>query len=164
MTKALRIHTLIAGSALIALTPSGALADMRMGAAINHTPPQRLADNFTPSELSVGIAYLRQREFDLAYAKFSELALKGNAAAMREIGWMHASGKGRPADPALALGWFERAAEAGDAPAMLLVGTIFARGISVPADREKAVYWLGKASKSSNLQVRGSAADELRRI
>lgn len=65
-------------------------------------------------------------------------ALKGDANAQRNLGYLYEEGLGVPRDPAQALAWYQKAADQGYAAAYNDLGTMYANGSGVPQDLVRA--------------------------
>src|ERR1700754_991010 len=56
-------------------------------------------------------------------------------------------GRGLPADPVAALGWFHKAAAAGNLMATNMVARCFEKGWGTPEDRAEAARWYARAAE-----------------
>lgn len=82
-----------------------------------------------------------------AVHKLEELAVKGNASAMKTLGRIHWTGWwGIPADLPRAASYFKQAMEGGDTEAKALYGTFMANGIGMAADAPAALPLLRSAA------------------
>lgn len=65
-------------------------------------------------------------------------ALKGDASAQKNLGYLYEAGLGVQRDPAQALAWYQKAADQGYAAAYNDLGTMYASGTGVPKDLVRA--------------------------
>lgn len=72
--------------------------------------PVALRNEALRYELARGV----KQNYAQAYELYCRAALKDDAEANYNLGWMYFNGRGRKSDLTLAMGWFERAAELGD--------------------------------------------------
>jgi TPR repeat protein len=70
------------------------------------------------------------------------LALRGNARAQSQLGFMYEYGRGMPQNFVLAAAWYSRAAEQGDPTGQYLLGLMYDKGRGVPQDAVLAHKWL----------------------
>lgn len=151
--------TLSSGTAAQSIPSTRNLAPLNAPGGVPIVDDTRMSD-----EECAASDWLHQGNYEKAVPALQALAQDGNAWAMREIGWLFANGRGVAADSHKALGWFFEAAIAGDERSMLILGTSFSRGYGVERDDDLARAWLQLAGESSNREVAGAAADELRRL
>jgi TPR repeat protein len=74
----------------------------------------------------------------------------GDAAALGEVGWLHANGKTIPKNIAKALEIYEQAAGQGDPFATAGIAYLYEHGDGVPQDYAKAHEWYEKAAAAGN--------------
>ena len=102
--------------------------------------------------------------FDLATASLEPLpkahleelrakAVKGDAEAQRNLGYLYATGNGMPKDPAEAVKWYRMAAEQGNAAAQSNLGVMYANGNVVAKDQMEAVKWFRKAAERGSIEL-----------
>lgn len=65
-------------------------------------------------------------------------AMKGDANAQKNLGYLYAEGLGVPRDPAQALAWYQKAADQGNADAYNNLGTMYGDGVGVKKDLVRA--------------------------
>ena len=85
-------------------------------------------------------AYARE-DYVQARARWMQLAEKGDAKAMNNLGVLYDSGQGVTQDAAAAGQWFRRAAEGGNAGGMNNWGRMLEQGRGVPRDAQEAARW-----------------------
>ena len=115
--------------------------------------------------LEAGLAAHAARDYRSARAQLRPLADRGSAIAETMLGVMAANGQGRPADPAVAVGWWLRAANRGYAPAQLALAKALANGRGVAADPGRAWVWARLAAGAGDAVAveAGALADGLAR-
>jgi hypothetical protein len=79
-----------------------------------------------------------------------EAANKGDAEAVRTIGYMYDSGKGVPQNRAEALRWFRMAASKGDDWSMNKIGSMYDQGLGVSENQAEALRWRLMAADKGN--------------
>jgi len=82
-----------------------------------------------------------------AFALALPLAERGNPAALNLLGMMYEQGKGVPADPARAVGYYRQAAEQGDVYAEYNLGVSYETGFGVVMNYHEAVKWYRRAAE-----------------
>ena len=80
-------------------------------------------------------------------------ALKGDANAQRNLGYLYEEGLGVPRDPAQALAWYQKAADQGYAAAYNDLGAMYANGSGVPQDLVRAYVLFTQAWAKGNGDV-----------
>ena len=93
------------------------------------------------------------KNFALAFEKYSEAALAGNAEGMNLLGNMYFEGKGTPRMFQEALKWYTQAAEGGDCFAGYNLGKMYEIGIGCDRDIEKAKYYLGLSEAKGHTEA-----------
>jgi hypothetical protein len=93
-----------------------------------------------------GFAAYDRGDYATAFKDWFPLAMKGDAPAENNLGFLYDQGRGVPQDFAKAAGWYEKAAEQGDAPAGYNIGLDYAQGHGVLKDYAKAYIWLNLAA------------------
>lgn len=96
------------------------------------------------SGLSDGLAQLKQRQFEAAYATLLPEAEKGNSRAALEVGKLLLTGRGVAKDEEAAVKWLLVAADAGNRDAQYMLGAMSMEGIGLPKDRQVALTWLSE--------------------
>jgi soluble lytic murein transglycosylase-like protein len=95
--------------------------------------------------------------FKLAYNKFCEAALLGDAQSAFNLGWLYLSGHGVPRDPRRARGWFERAKQSGDPAAERIAFKLrdaeAADDPTCPTGRPLAIPSAPRMIRTSNKQI-----------
>ena len=99
------------------------------------------------ADTRAGIAAHARGDYAAAAEAWRSPAAEGAARAQYGLGLLHAEGRGVPADPARALGWYTRAAERGFAPAQYNLAVLHERGAGVPRDIAQAVFWYAEAAR-----------------
>lgn len=84
---------------------------------------------------------------EAALKEFVPLAVKGDARAQFELGFMYERGKGVPQDYKESLSWFRKSAEQGNASAQFFLGQRYDIGIGVPQDYMEAASWYRKSAE-----------------
>jgi hypothetical protein len=92
-----------------------------------------------------------QRALDLgrtgeALRIWTDLADRGDAEAEFDLGLLYDLGRGVPADPLRAFGWYKRSADAGFAPGEFNVGVMLDSGQIGPRDAKAAALWYARAA------------------
>lgn len=90
-------------------------------------------------------AYARG-EYVKARELWEDLAQKGDARAMNNLGVLFDRGQGVPEDPAEALRWFKQAAENGHGPGMSNYGRMLEQGRGTARDAVQAAHWFQQAA------------------
>jgi hypothetical protein len=80
-------------------------------------------------------------------------ALKGDANAQKNLGYLYSEGFGVPRDPAQALAWYQKAADQGNAGAYNDLGTMYADGVGVRQDLVRAYLLFIKAWETGDEDV-----------
>jgi uncharacterized protein len=83
-------------------------------------------------EYEDGMRYLAAGAYPQAAAAFELAGAQGNAAAERQLGFMHYRGQGFAQSDTAAAAWFERAATHGDLQSQINLGQMYENGLSVP--------------------------------
>lgn len=84
---------------------------------------------------------------EAAFKEFMPLAMKGDARAQFELGYMYERGKGVPQDYKESLSWFHKSAEQGNASAQFYIGQRYDLGNGVPHDYAEAASWYRKSAE-----------------
>ncbi len=92
------------------------------------------------------IASMARKDYAADLELVRPLALKGEAWAQSELGFMYENGYGVPQDYTQAMIWFRKAADQGDARAQNNLGVMHAKGEGVPRDYSQAMIWFRKAA------------------
>ena len=106
------------------------------------------------------VAYDQQRFEDAAIA-WQTAAIRGDAAAARNLGHMYRWGVGVAEDAGLAAEWYQRSADGGLGRAAYNLGVLYRMGgTGLAADQKQSVYWLTQAREmgvpqASDLLERG---------
>ena len=87
------------------------------------------------------------------FKKWYDLAIKGDAAAQANLGFMYDNGKGVTKDYAKALEWYGKAAEQGFANGQHNLGLMYYNGTGVTKDYAKALEWHGKAAEQGDVNA-----------
>jgi len=78
------------------------------------------------------------------------LAVKGDARAQAQLGFMYVTGKGVERDLNEAAKWFRKAAEQGHTKAQYNLGMMYVRGEGVERDFNEAAKWFTKAAEQGD--------------
>lgn len=118
-------------------------------------PQSPLAPPRNESEVyQQGVFFLKIREYDKARVLFEQSASAGNAAAMYNVGWFHATGTGGvEQDFQVARSWFEKGALGGDGLAMKTLGVFFEEGKGGSQDYEQARRWYENGAQAGNVEA-----------
>nr|WP_320000334.1 toll/interleukin-1 receptor domain-containing protein [uncultured Draconibacterium sp.] len=122
---------------------------------VTTTKPSRseevVEDKLSASELfSKAYSYDINKEYLRALKWYLKAAEKGNAVAMKNIGFLYRNGEGVDRDYKKAMDWYLKAAEKGNAGAMNNIGFLFDTGKGVDRDYKKAMDWYLKAAEKGN--------------
>ncbi|MBX3499618.1 MAG: SEL1-like repeat protein [Alphaproteobacteria bacterium] len=98
-------------------------------------------------------------DYPTALQLWSARALRGEASAQVNLGWMHARGQGTPRNLAEAIRWFRLAAEAGDASAQTTLGVMYAGGRGLPRDDVEAIKWFRLAAAQGRAVAQAALAE-----
>lgn len=82
-----------------------------------------------------------------------QLADKGDAGAMLEIGLLYDWGRGVQQSSEQAAEWYRKAAEGGNADAQYNIGEAYEYGVGVEKDYKEAIKWYEKASDQGKQQA-----------
>lgn len=82
-----------------------------------------------------------------ALSIWEELATRGDAQAMNNLGVLYDQGKGVEPDPGRALHWFAQSANAGNPSGMNNYGRLLQQGRGIPANPEEAARWFDQAAR-----------------
>ncbi len=118
--------------------------------ALAHGPKDLPDDPKLLNQYKEGYAAYQQSDYATALAKWLPLAEQGSSAAQLFIGFMYASGQGRPRDDAAAAKWYGEAAERDNTVAQVRLAILYRDGSGVPADRVKALFWVKMAGRTEN--------------
>ena len=119
----------------------------QMGPAIIDTNQGRLSPQGCFSDrLGCAVDKVANRDTGDRIAHLQASARRGDARAMRAIGFLLWDGVQIPQDREAAVGWFYEAAIRNDAQSMQMLGRAFQRGEGVTADPKLAAFWLGRAA------------------
>lgn len=83
---------------------------------------------------------------EAALKEFRPLAIKGDARAQFELGYMYERGKGVPQDYQESLSWFRKSAAQGNASAQFHLGQRYDIGNGVQRDYIEAAIWYRKSA------------------
>ena len=98
------------------------------------------------AELDEAVAVAGSGQHAAAMRRLMPLALKGDARAQFDIGFMHAFGWGVPRNSAEALAWYRKAADQGLAVAQHYLGIASVNGEGVAIDNREAARWFSRAA------------------
>ena len=97
-----------------------------------------------------GLRHLERRSYEKAATAFRAAAADGNAAAERQLGFMHYRGTGIEQNTTRAVSWFEKAARHGDLESQVNLGQMYENGLSVAQDEVKSAYWFRLAAEQGD--------------
>ena len=89
---------------------------------------------------------LENRQTDVSYDAFLELAKSGDLDAQTLLGEMYLDGIGVETDYEKAFFWLSKAAHRDDAQAQYLLGLMYEKGLHVTQDVKHAVKWYKKSA------------------
>jgi TPR repeat protein/S1-C subfamily serine protease len=95
-------------------------------------------------------AAYKNRDFPTAFRIFRELALKGDATAQNELGFMYQSGLSVAIDYAEALKWYKLSAAQGYAQGQNNLGSMYHNGYGVSKDYAEAFKWYRLSAAQGN--------------
>ena len=108
------------------------------------------AQKETSHEIQMAIDYFENKDFNKAFAIFSEYANRGNSYAQCRLGMMYENGNGIEENKAEAVKWYRKAAEQGNAEAQYCLGAAYCMGEGVKQDYLQAYDWYKKAAEQGN--------------
>lgn len=88
-----------------------------------------------------------EKEYENKFAKYENLAKKGNAAAQRNLGYMYEKGRGVPRDYKKAFLWYEQATKQNNSQALNNLAHMYQKGYGVKKDYGKAIEYLLQSAK-----------------
>ena len=109
--------------------------------------PANVTSDDSRNDLSVSDSFhtalnaFNEKEFDIAYQLFFELADKGVAEAQINLGMMFENGQGVSQDIKEAVRWYRLAAGQGLTKAQYNLGLMYAQGKGVDKDPIQAIKW-----------------------
>lgn len=130
--------------------------DVRAAAAAAHAASRTATGARSPAELlcDEGVSHFLGRQVIQDYARarqcWEAAADQGSAAALNNLGMLHAEGLGVAANLTTAMGYYKRAALAGLAIGALNMGKLYLRPDYPGKSRDHARLWLGKAAEQGN--------------
>ena len=92
-------------------------------------------------DLEDGIRFHERNNFAEARASSQAAAAKGNAEALRRLGFMFYHGEGIAQDNQRAVTLFEKAAMAGDIQSAANLGKMYEYGMGAAQDEKRAAFW-----------------------
>lgn len=101
-------------------------------------------------EISKGLQYAREGNFEAALKEWRPLAEQGNIEAQFNLGIMFEQGSGVVKDLKEALRWYRLAADQGDAMAQYNVGVYYAQGMGVAKDFKESMRWTRLAAQQGD--------------
>jgi TPR repeat protein len=119
--------------------------------------PAATATVEVPKTYQEGVDAYQAGKFDVAAAKFKELADKGDASAQFNLGSMYHQGQGVAQDDKQAALYFAKAAEQGHTDAMDNLGLRYAKGEGVEQDLVQAYKWFSIAGMRKNASAASNA-------
>lgn len=111
----------------------------------------------TPKTYQEGVDAYQAGKFDVAAAKFKELADKGDASAQFNLGSLYHQGQGVAQDDKQAALYFAKAAEQGHTDAMDNLGLRYGKGEGVAQDWVQAYKWFSIAGMRKNVSAAQNA-------
>lgn len=124
---------------------SSAWAAAKSGAGKN--PTASAAPAASKTQVEDAAAAYTSGDYVKARQLWQELAAKGDARAMNNLGVLFDRGQGVPEDPAEAVRWFKQAAESGHGPGMSNYGRMLEQGRGVTRDAAQAAHWFQQAAE-----------------
>ena len=110
-----------------------------------------------PAAYQEGVEAYQSGKFDVAAAKFRELAEQGDSSAQFNLGSLYRQGQGVAQDDKQAALWWAKAADQGHLDAMDNLGLRYAKGEGVEPDMVQAYKWFSIASLSKNASATANA-------
>lgn len=97
-------------------------------------------------QLQSGLNALDRKHYATALRSWRDLAEKGDARAMNNVGLMYERGLGVTQSYVEAMNFYRRAADAGLPEAQYNLGTLYHNGYGVEVNNSQAVFWFRKAA------------------
>lgn len=155
---------LIAGSLALPINAQGASAPPAKPAQVQKTipplqkaekadsekAPEEPAENagqFPPGPAGDAARAYSKGDITAARKIWEDLAAKGDAQAMNNLGALYDQGKGVEPDIGRAFHWFAASANAGNPSGMNNYGRMLEQGRGAPANAEEAARWFDKAAR-----------------
>lgn len=110
-----------------------------------------------PKLYQEGVEAYQAGKFDVAAAKFKELAEQGDSSAQFNLGSLYREGQGVSQDDKQAALWWAKAADQGHLDAMDNLGLRYAKGEGVEQDMVQAYKWFSIAALSKNVSAAANA-------
>lgn len=111
--------------------------------------------------LSIGVNYYNEKQYDKAFPIINNLAQKGNSNAKLILAKMYYSGQGVKEDKVLANKLYKNAADLGQMEAQYIIGLYYSLGAEgYPKDESKAILWLTKAAEQGKPEAQGMVATD----
>jgi TPR repeat protein len=98
-------------------------------------------------------AAAKRGDFPTAFRLWQPLAMKGDASAQANLGYMYENGQGVPRDYQQAVMWYRKSAQQGHAKGQLNLGYMYEMGQGVPLDYPQAAEWYRKAAQQGHPQA-----------
>lgn len=98
------------------------------------------------SQLHLGEAYTRRKNYEEAVRWFRQAADQGNARAQMDMGIDYENGRGVEQDFGQALNWYRKSADQGNMAAEYFLGRLYQNGKGVDKDQAKAREWFQKSA------------------
>jgi TPR repeat protein len=114
--------------------------------------PASRAEPVVPISKDPATAAFNRGDYATAARLVRADALKGDANAQKNLGYLYAEGLGVPRDPAQALAWYQKAADQGYAPAYNNLGIMYADGFGVRQDLVQAYLFFIKAWETGDAE------------
>ena len=89
-------------------------------------------------------------DYEGAFERWQELALRGDLRAQYRLAQMYARGLGVPRDDRAALRWYLRAAEKGLAEARYELALMYSLGRGARTNHARAAYWYGRLAEEGH--------------
>lgn len=119
--------------------------------------PAATATVEAPKIYQEGVDAYQAGKFDVAAAKFKELADKGDASAQFNLGSLYRQGQGVAQDDKQAALWWAKAADQGHTDAMDNLGLRYAKGEGVELNLVQAYKWFSIAGMRKNESAAANA-------
>ena len=97
-------------------------------------------------EILKGFDAYKNKDYQLAFDIWSELAIEGDPIAQNSLGVMLQKGEGTEMNFLLSYNWFKKSAESGYTPAQVSLGYIYDQGMGIDQNKIKAYMWWRIAS------------------
>jgi len=108
---------------------------------------QKLPQNATQTQVQYcsGLRAFLQKDYSRAIDSLTRAGAQGSGGALGLLGYIYDKGRGVPADPARAFGYYRQAAQAGNGDGMHELARCYRYGIGTARNESEAVRWFKEA-------------------